>query len=278
MPSDQLRGAEKAPWILRAPVRNGAHTCLPWGRRHLLLLVTLTICFYFWRWGRKFVIKKSSDTGWLGKILWIQGRKRGGGLSKSQKPQACWKTSGQWPCVLVETAQTSADNVNAANTGTTLVAQFGKAEMWGSAGSEEEMRESGRTECEQRKCQWCYLRVQGKAGVSSCSLRDGSLLPLGDMVSDPIPSRTWTWAYCLGQTDVALRKSGWKCLCTQNQFAPDIYWLWPVSWGSNFHSGVFEAERNVWQWDCVFLQQAEKSKHQINAYNYQLETIRTNNS
>lgn len=110
MPFDQLRGAEKAPWILRASVRNGAHTCLPWGRRHLLLLVTLTICFYFWRWGRKF-IKKSSNTGWLGKILWIQGRKRGGELSKSQNPQACWKTSGQWPCLLVETAQTSADTL-----------------------------------------------------------------------------------------------------------------------------------------------------------------------
>lgn len=144
-------------------------------------------------------------------------------------------------------------HVNTANTRNTLLAQFGKAEARACAGLEEREPGSGWTESEQRKRQCCYLRAQGKAGVSSCSLQGGSLLPLGDTVSDLIPSRTWTWAYCPGQTDVALRKSGWKCLCTQNQFAPDIYWLWPVSWGSNFHSGVFEAERNVWQWDGVFL-------------------------
>lgn len=120
-------------------------------------------------------------------------------------------------------------HVNTANTRMTLIAQFGKAETWGFAGAEEGMQESGWTDSEQRKCLWYYLRVQGKVGVSSCFLQGGSLLPLGDTVSDPIPSRTWTWAYCLGQMDVALRKSGWKCLCTQNQFAPDIYWLWPVS-------------------------------------------------
>lgn len=82
---------------------------------------------------------------------------------------------------------------------------------------------------EQQKHQWCYLHVQGRAGVLSCSPPGGSPLPLGDTVSDLIPSRTWTWAYCPGQMDVALRKSGWKFLDTQNQFAPDIHWLWPVS-------------------------------------------------
>lgn len=112
---------------------------------------------------------------------------------------------------------------------TTLIAQFGKAETWASTGSEEGMQEAGCTEREQWTCQWWYLRVQGMAAVSSCSLRGGSLLPLGDTASDLIPSRTWTWAYCPWQTDVALRKSGWKYLGTQNRFAPDIFWLRPVS-------------------------------------------------
>ena len=182
------------------------------------------------------------------------------GRGAEQEPESQTLLGNFQPTALYACGNTSICwHVNTANTRITLLASFGKAETRGCAGSEERKQRSGWTESEQQKRQWCYLRARGKAGVSSCSLRDGSLLPLGDMVSDLIPSRTWTWAYCPGQTDVALRKSGWKCLCTQNQFAPDIYWLWPVSWGSNFHSGVFEAERNVWQWDGVFLQQAEKA-------------------
>lgn len=185
--------------------------------------------------GKEACYQKSSKSGWLGKILWIQGRKTG----RRAEPEpgsprvvvalsACGNTASTWR------------HVNTANTRKTLVAQFSKAET----GDLQVQKREGRSQAgqsEEQKRQWCYLRARGRAGASSCSLRGGSLLPLGDMVSDLIPSRTWTWAYCPGQTDVALRKSGWKCLCTQNPFAPDIYWLWPVSWGSNFHSGVFEA-------------------------------------
>lgn len=153
------------------------------------------------------------------------------GRGAEQEPESPTGFENFWPMALYACGNTASicRHVNTANTRTTLIVQSGKAETRGSAGSEEGMQESGWTESEERKRQWCYLRAQGKAGVLSCSLRGGSLLPLGDMVSDLIPSRTWTWAYCPGQTDVALRKSGWKCLCTQNQFAPDIYWLWPVS-------------------------------------------------
>lgn len=147
-----------------------------------------------------------------------------------QEPESPALLDNFWPKALCACGVPTSicQHVNTANT-TILIAQFGKAETWASTGSEEGMQESGWTESEQWKCQWCYLHVQEMAGVLSCSLRDGSLLPLGDMVSDLIPSRTWTWAYCPGQMDVVLRKSGWKCLYTQNQFAPDIYWWWPVS-------------------------------------------------
>lgn len=70
---------------------------------------------------------------------------------------------------------------------------------------------------------------QGRVGVLSCLLQGGWLLPLVGMVSDLIQSHTWTWAYCPGQMAGALRKSGWKCLGSQNQSAPDRHWLWPVS-------------------------------------------------
>lgn len=206
--------------------------------------------------GKEVHDQKSSNSGLSGNILWIWGRKRGrGGRARARIPRAAGTPSAMGPeCLWSACRNTTSTgrHVNTANTRTVLIAPFGKAET-GDLQAEKREGRGQAGQSKERKHWWCYLRAPGKAGVLSCFLRDGSLLPLGDRVSDLIPSRTWTWAYCPGQTDVALRRSGWKCLCIQNQFAPDIYWLWPVSWGSNFHSGVFEAERHVWQWDCVFL-------------------------
>lgn len=225
-PPAQVGGAEKASWILKASVHKGAHPVT--SKKMTLLsasdLYNLLLFLEVREEGGKFY------QYWLvGKYIMDTGEEKGSGTRQEPESPTWLKNFQSVALCACGNIASICGHVNTANTTATLLAQFGKAEAWGSAGSEEGTEESGDTDCEQRKRQWCYLRVRGRAGVLSCSLRDGSLLPLGDTLSDLIPSRTWTWAYCPGQTDVALRKSGWKGLCTQNQFAPDIYWLWPVS-------------------------------------------------
>lgn len=119
-----------------------------------------------------------------------------------------------------------------------------EADSWAALENERSWkRQKSWTSEEMQKHQWFYSRVEGKAAVSLCFPRGTSPLPWAGRVSEPSQSRTWTWVCCPAQTVAALKKNCWSGLCTQNHFGPDRYWLWPVFWGWNFHSAVFEAER-----------------------------------
>lgn len=96
-----------------------------------------------------------------------------------------------------------------------------------------------------QKQQQFYSRVEGRAAAWWCFLLGRWPPPWAGRASAPSQSRTWTWACCPGPTGAALGRNCCWGLGTQNHFAPDRYWLWPVFWGWCFHSVAFGAERNV---------------------------------
>lgn len=96
-----------------------------------------------------------------------------------------------------------------------------------------------------QKQQHFYSRVEGRAAAWWCFPLGRWPPPWAGRVSAPSQSRTWTWACCPGPTGAALGRNCCWGLGTQNHFAPDRYWLWPVFWGWYFHSVAFGAERNV---------------------------------